>query len=210
LEAELTINWDNTITINPISGPNLGGGSRGGIQVPAYGEYGGPQISGNGFKNDPVDDLDALFKAHDLAILEAAEGGLAPSELVQPHADLINGVTNLNETRDGLLVLEEGAGGDAEATLYGALTVLALTAELTQQGFLGQLEGALDPSDPFVIDDVPAALRDAMGYMERGLEEVPAEGKGLNGAIQLFENQFAELLGIPDLSLSSVASDFLF
>jgi len=205
----LNIHWDNTITFNPNFGPNLGEDARGGIKIPAYGNYGGPTISGHDFKDKPVDDLDALFKAHDLAIKEAAEGGLDPSELVQPHANLINGIISLNETPDALLVVHDGAGGDAEATLYGGMTIFALTAELAQHGLLGALEDALDPSTPAVFDNVPAALRDAARYMERGLEEVPAEGRGLNGALHLFEKNFVELLGTPDPSHSSGASDFL-
>jgi hypothetical protein len=214
LEAALSIDWSNTIPYNPEFGPGLVGWPKGGIQIPAYGKYGGPQISGNGFKDDPVDKLDALFKAHDQAIDTAMEDGLVPSELVQPHGALINGITGLKESDDGLLVVvKETAGkppeGDAEATLYAGMTSFALTAELTQLGFLGQLEGALDRSDPFVLDDVQAAIKDAARYMEKGLEEVPAEGRGLDGALQLFEKQFVELLGTPDLSHSSGALDFL-
>jgi hypothetical protein len=79
-----------------------------------------------------------------------------------------------------------------------------------QHGLLGQLEAALDPSDPVKFDDVPRALQDAQGYMERGLEEAPSAGKGLNGALQLFENEFVKLMGTPDTSLSSGASDYFF
>ena len=46
--------------------------------------------------------------------------------------------------------------------------------------------------------------------MEKGLEEAPAAGKGLNGALQIFEKEFAEILGIQDPSLSSGSSDFFF
>jgi len=207
------IGWENAITFNPILGPDLEGDSEGGIQIPTYGNYGGPRISGHGFKDDPVDDLDALFKTHDQEIVHAAQGGLESSELIQPHANLINGIMDLMESDDGLLVVEETAGkhpdGDAEATLYAGLTMFALTAELAQLGFLGELEKALDPSDPFVFDDVPNALKDAARYMERGLEEAPAAGRGLNGALNLFEKQFVELLGTPDPSHSSGASDFM-
>jgi hypothetical protein len=212
LGRTVKLNWKNTINYNPKFGPNPGDGGKGGINIPAYGEYGGPQTSG---PDDPVDALDTLFKAHDLAIGEAMKDGkLLPAELVIPHAALINGIVGLEETQDGLLVVEETAGtspaGDAEATIYAGMTIFALTAELAQAGLLYQLETALDPSDPVEFDDVPRVLHDAQEYMEKGLKEAPAAGKGLNGALQLFEKEFAEILGTPDTSLSSGSSDYFF
>jgi hypothetical protein len=223
----VTIDWSKTITLNPKFGsdPDGGGkGGKGGILIPAYGKYGGPQISGLGDPVDatPVDELDTLFMLHDVAIEEAMKYGLKPAELVIPHAALINGIVGsekgnipgLKETDDGLLVvddiIETPLTGDAEATIYGGMTVFALTAELAQHGLLGQLEAALDPLDPVKFDDVPRVLQDAQRYMERGLEEAPSAGKGLNGALQLFENEFVQLLGTPDTPLSSGASDYFF
>jgi hypothetical protein len=148
------------------------------------------------------------------------EDGLIPAELVTPHAALITGIvgsektniSGLEETEDGLLVVGEttkAPAGDAEATIYAALTIFALTAELAQLGLLRQLETALDPKDPLKFDDVPRALHEASGYVENGLEEASAAGKGLHGAFQLFEKEFVEILGIPDASLSSGPSDFI-
>jgi hypothetical protein len=206
------IDWKQAITFNPKFGSSLGDEGKGGIKIPTYGNYGGPKISGPG---DPVDALDTLFKAHDLAIGEAMKDGkLLPAELVIPHAALINGIVGLEETQDGLLVVEKIAGtspaGDAEATIYAGMTVFALTAELAQLGLLYQLETALDSSDTLEFDDVPQALHDAQRYMEKGLEEAPDAGKGLNGALQLFEKEFVEILGTPDTSLSSGSSDYFF
>jgi hypothetical protein len=223
----VTIDWSKTITLNPKFGsdPDGGGkGGKGGILIPAYGEYGGPQISGLGGPVDaePVDALDTLFMLHDIAIEKAMKYGLKPAELVLPHATLINGIVgsekgnipDLKEADDGLLVVdnitETPLTGDAEATIYGGMTVFALTAELAQLGLLGQLEAALDPSDPVEFDDVPRVLQEAQRYMERGLEEAPSAGKGLNGALQLFENEFVQLLGTSDPSLSSGSSDYFF
>jgi len=203
------IDWKHTITFNPKFGPNLGDGGKGGIKIPAYGNYGGPQISGPG---KPVDKLDALFQKHDHDIGVAAKGGLKTAELIGPHAKLINGiigsedgkVAGLPETKDGLLVVgntdQKPPVGDAEATLYAGMTIFALTGELAQSGLqvLGQLEAALDPSDPLVFDDLSRALHDASRYMEKGIEDVPNAAKGLHGAFQLFEKDFADFLDTPD------------
>jgi hypothetical protein len=216
--------WSKTIPLNPKFGSSLEEGGKGGINIPAYGEYGGPQISGLGDLVDaePVDELDTLFMLHDVAIEEAMTHGLKPAELVIPHAALIKGIVGsekgnipgLKEADDGLLVVENTTEtpltGDAEATIYAGMTIFALTAELAQHGLLGQLEAALDPLDPVKFDDVPRVLQDAQRYMERGLEEAPSAGKGLNGALQFFENEFVQLLGTPDTSLSSGASDYFF
>jgi hypothetical protein len=216
--------WSKTIPLNPKFGSSLEEGGKGGINIPAYGEYGGPQISGLGDPVDaePVDELDTLFMLHDVAIEEAMTHGLKPAELVIPHAALIKGIVGsekgnipgLKEADDGLLVVENTTEtpltGDAEATIYAGMTIFALTAELAQHGLLGQLEAALDPSDSVKFDDVPRALQDAQRYMERGLEEAPSADKGLNGALQFFENEFVQLLGTPDTSLSSSASDYFF
>lgn len=218
LEKTVTIDWKHTITFNPTFGPNLEGGGKGGIKIPAYGKYGGPQISGPG---KPVDKLDALFKKHDDDIGDI--GTVTGEELVEAHAKLINGIIGsedgkipgLKETQDGLLVVENvnktPLTGDAEATLYAGVTIFALTAELAQGGFLGELETALDPSDPDprVLDDVSMALQDAWRYMERGLEEAPSAGKGLHGAFQLFEKEFDALLDTPDPFLSSGSLDLI-
>jgi hypothetical protein len=207
------IDWKHTIPFNPTFGPNLGDVGKGGIKIPAYGKYGGPQISGPG---EPVDKLDALFQTHDIAIGKI--GKATGEQLVAPHADLINGIVGsedgkfpgLPETKDGLLVVGDADHappvGDAEATLYSGMTIFALTAQLAQSKppTLIQFENALDSSDPWTpsnpldFDDISRALHDASRYMERGLEEVPGAGKGLHGALQLFEKGFADLLDTPD------------
>jgi hypothetical protein len=218
------IDWKDTIPFNPTFGPSLGDGGKGGIRIPAYGTYGGPQISGPG---DPVDALDALFQKHDIAIGNI--GNATGEQLVKPHADLINGIVGsedgkfpgLPETKDGLLVVGDADHaplvGDAEATLYAGMTIFALTAQLAQDGPLTliQFENALDssdpwdPLDPLDFDGISRALHDASRYMEKGLEEVPSAGKGLHGALQLFENNFADFLDTPDPLHSSGSPDFI-
>jgi hypothetical protein len=212
------IDWKHTITFNPKFGPNLGDAGKGGIKIPAYGNYGGPQISG---PDKPVDELDALFQKHDVAI--GVIGTAKGEQLAKPHADLINGIVGsehgeipgLPETKDGLLVVgnpdQIPPVGDAEATLYAGMTIFALTAELAQGGkvVLGRLEAELDPVDPLVFDDIPRALQDASRYMKKGLEEVPSAGKALHGAVQLFENEAADFLDTPDPLHSSGSSIFV-
>jgi hypothetical protein len=222
------IDWYNTIPLNPHFGTDLDGDAKGGIGIPAYGKYGGPQITST---DDPVDDLDALFQVHDGLIGAAmTDGVLAPSELVGAHATLINGITGtdgatgpnsvngLGETPNGLLVVEESSGGrpvgDAEATLYAGLTMFALTADIAQHGVgsLVELETALDPKEPagpFVFDDISEALQEAARYLETGLEEAPSAGRGLHGALQLFEREFDQFLNPEIASSSTGTTDFM-
>jgi hypothetical protein len=172
----MTINWDAT--------PFL-----------TYGNFGGPQISGEG--GAPVDSLDELFQSHDAEILKASQdaGGLTPQELVHAHAVLFEGIDDLPINKDGLLL------GDPEATLYAGFTLFALTASVMQ---LDELDGPNDLLDQFdaqlqlapgALDDVSAALTKAAQYMEIGLEAVPSnESKGLNGLFHIWEHQFDDFI----------------
>jgi len=45
--------------------------------------------------------------------------------------------------------------------------------------------------------------------MDKGLEEAPSAGKGLHGAFQLFEKEFADFLDTPDPLPSSGSIDFI-
>jgi hypothetical protein len=187
------IDWTNTIPFKLDFGPDF--------DAPTYGKYGGPQISGPGL---PIDKLDALFMAHDQEIIAAIinDGQLEPSELVQPHANLINGILGLEEAPTGRLMVDEIGGepqGDAEATLYSGFTILALTADLVQYGLLDELETALDPQDPMVFDDVPAALEEAGEYVAKAL----SSGKPLKEAFDLFDKAYDELLDRQDALTST-------
>jgi hypothetical protein len=66
------IDWGNVITYNPKFGFDFVGDlPQGGIKVPAYGFYGGPQNTRPtppGEEPKGVDALDTLFGRHDLAL----------------------------------------------------------------------------------------------------------------------------------------------
>jgi hypothetical protein len=200
------IDWTNTIPFKLDFGPDFDADTKGIINAPTYGKYGGPQISGPGL---PIDKLDALFMAHDQAIIPAfSNGQLDPSLLVKPHANLINGILGLEEAPTGRLMVDfTGASpqGDAEATVYGGFTILALTADLVQYGLLDELEAALDPQDPMVFDDVPAALEEAGEYVAKA----HSSGKPLKEAFDLFDKAYDELLDRQDALTSTSDWDFI-
>jgi hypothetical protein len=194
----MEINWDGPLlSFNPKKGTDLQGNPPGGIRFPTYGEYGGPQITGDG--KPPVDSLDRFFAEHDQAIFDAmgkdsVEGPIiSPLELVVAHENLIAKISALPETPDGLLkvVTDEGKTiADPEATLYAGFTALALSAQIASFGdqafVMYQAEFA---KDGLKLQDV---LTDAVRYMKTGLDEVPSEGRGLNGLVQVFENQLTD------------------
>jgi hypothetical protein len=121
------INWTTDVFIDPATltagpGPN-------GIPVPTYGNFGGPdysngQVGGTipltGGALPPVDKLDGLFFAHDLAYQ------LHPSATEIPSADLalIHGIEYLTATKQL----------DAEASLYGGAATLGLIASMAANG----------------------------------------------------------------------------
>jgi hypothetical protein len=189
------INWrgSDPLFLNPKFGSNLQGTALKGVPVPIYDNYGGPGISGPEL---PVDALDALFQQHDFDIFQKTidDNVVMPEELVQPHATLINAIKTL--PKSGGLILD-----NAEATLYAGFTIFALTAQLAQFRLLDDLEVALDPTDildPFVFDNVSAALNDARECMETGFAELTpgeaGEARSLHGLLPLFETQFDDFL----------------
>jgi len=66
------ISWDNVITFNPTFGFDLFGDlPQGGIKIPAYGFFGGPQNTRPLPPSEEpkgVDALDTLFGRHDVAL----------------------------------------------------------------------------------------------------------------------------------------------
>jgi hypothetical protein len=196
------IDYTNTITIPLDFGPDFGADTRGEFIVPAYGEYGAPQNFSN--ENEvPIDALDTLFQEHDLAILAA--GVLEPAELVEPHANLINGILALDEAKNGLLVVDTTSPkpeGDAEATAYAAFTLYAITADIVQNDrlvdddLLGDFEAALDY-------DVPAVIAQAESYADKS----QSSAKPLRDTFDLFENAFDELLEMRGASQSAADWD---
>jgi hypothetical protein len=189
----MEINWDGPLlSFNPQKGTDLQGNPPGGIRFPTYGEYGGPQITGNG--KTPVDTLDWFFKDHDEKIISAGSD-ITPMELVEAHEDLIADIFTLRETSDGVLKVVTDQGetiADPEATLYAGFTVLALSAQILSFG-----EDAVQLFANELAEDglsLPEVLTDALQYMETGLDEVPSEGRGLNGLVHVFGNQFSDYL----------------
>jgi hypothetical protein len=159
-----------------------------------YGNFGGPQISGEG--GAPVDSLDELFQSHDAEILAASRdaGGLTPQELVQAHANLIGAITNLPETSEGLIEVETATGetiADPEATLYAGATIIVLTAQVEQFGVdeLALLEAELGSEDL----DIPDALTKAADYIEVGLKETGIEETYFKAVLENQVNQFIAL-----------------
>ena len=108
------INWTKDVFIDPVTltagpGPN-------GIPIPTYGNYGGPDYTDGSIGGTiplgggvaPVDQLDALFKAHDLAYQNSGA-------TEDPSADLavIHGIEYLTATHQL----------DAEASFYGGAAI---------------------------------------------------------------------------------------
>jgi hypothetical protein len=188
----MNINWDGPLlSFNPNTGTDLQGNPPGGIRFPTYGKYGGPQITGNG--QTAVDSLDGFFQDHDEQIISAGSD-ITPVELVEAHEDLIADIFTL-PAPNGILkvVTDEGDTiADPEATLYAGFTILALSAQIVSFG-----EDAVQLfANKLAEDDLnlPEVLTDALQYMETGLDEVPSEGRGLNGLVHVFENQFSDYL----------------
>jgi hypothetical protein len=209
------ISWDNVITFNPTFGFDLFGDlPQGGIKVPAYGFFGGPQNTRAfplGEEPKGVDALDTLFGRHDVALSSLLQDKIITQEevpaFISAHVALITGITNLGRDTSGLLQVDinKDTGqvtqeGSAEATLYAGLTVLALTADLASipdNYGLSALEVALDFSDlsePRVYDDILEAVTQAAEDMDTGFAELPGAGKSLHGALHHLEEQLIHLL----------------
>jgi hypothetical protein len=209
------ISWDNVITFNPTFGFDLFGDlPQGGIKVPAYGFFGGPQNTrplALGEEPKGVDALDTLFGRHDVALSGLLQDKIITQEevpaFISAHVALITGITNLGRDTSGLLQVDinKDTGqvtqeGSAEATLYAGLTVLALTADLASipdNYGLNALEAVLDfsdPSEPLVYDDILEVVTQAAEDMETGFAELPGAGKSLHGALHHLEEQLIHLL----------------
>jgi hypothetical protein len=103
-----------------------------GVLVPTYGNYGGPHYTGGQIDpgrfvdTAPLDPLDSLFKAHDLAyftIPSTDVEGLAKADLA-----LIGGIASLNDGQMG-----------GEAHLYAAGAELALLHNVVMNYGEGEL-----------------------------------------------------------------------
>ena len=124
------INWTKDVFIDPVA--LTAGPGPGGIPIPTYGNYGGPDYSdgqvggavplipgtGKPDFSTAVDKLDTLFEAHDFAYQSH------PLSKEIPSADLalIHGIEGLT----GKL--------DAEASLYGGAAILGVMAFMAANG----------------------------------------------------------------------------
>ena len=120
------INWDVVFHVDPLTLEPAASG----VPVPTYGNYGGPGYSEGVFGPPelplvpPADDLDRLFRRHDVA---SAEADTAEE---QAAADL--------RLLKQILRFEPG-DLDAEGSLYGGLAVLAMIEQLAAGGHLDLL-----------------------------------------------------------------------
>jgi hypothetical protein len=209
------IRWDNVITFNPTFGFDLFGDlSQGGIKIPAYGFFGGPQNTRPlplGEEPKGVDALDTLFGRHDVALSGLLQDTIVTQEevpaFISAHVALITAITDLGRDTSGLFQVDINTDtgqvtqeGSTEATFYAGLTVLALTADLASipgNYGLNALEAALDFSDisePLVYDDVLEVVTQAVEDMGSGFAELPGAGKSLHGALHHLEEQLVHLL----------------
>lgn len=209
------ISWDNVITFNPTFGFDLFGDlPQGGIKIPAYGFFGGPQNTRPLPPSEEpkgVDALDTLFGRHDVALSGLLQDKIITQEevpaFISAHVALITAITNLGRDTSGLLQVDinKDTGqvaqeGSAEATLYAGLTVLALTTDLSNipgNHGLNALEAALDFSDlsePLVYDNILEVVTQAAEDMETGFAELLGAGKSLHGALHHLEEQLIHLL----------------
>jgi hypothetical protein len=157
------INWNTDVFINPVTlfasaGPN-------GIPVPTYGNYGGPDYSNGSVGGTipitggiiggvtPVDNLDTLFKMHDLAYQTQVQ--FPGQELPSADLALIHGI----EALTGHL--------DAEASLYGGAAILGIAAFMAANGH------RLSPVESF------AATAIAANDIQFGLNHLSSTEKAL-------------------------------
>ena len=147
----MSINWDVAFHFDPLAlrpAPS-------GVAVPTYGNYGGPGYTEGAFGplvapyEPPVDALDALFLAHDVATAAAA----TPGEQAAADLGLLRGVVALGP-----------ADLDAEASVYAGLTTLAMVGRVAEEGGLG----LLPPRELF------RAVRDAAHDIGRGVAGLDA------------------------------------
>ena len=140
----MNINWTTDVFINPVT--LVASAGPGGIPVPTYGKYGGPYFSNGEVGGTipisggvvggvaPVDNLDLLFKMHDLAY----QTQFPAQELPSADLALIHGI----EALTGHL--------DAEASLYGGAAILGIASFMAANGH------PLSPVESFVATAIAA------------------------------------------------------
>ena len=181
-EIAMNINWTTDVFINPVTltasaGPN-------GIPIPTYGNYGGPdysdgQVGGHippGGGVQPVDQLDALFKAHDFAYQSS------PSATELPVADLnlIHGIEELT----GQL--------DAEASFYGGAAILGVATFMALNGH------PLSPGE-LVLADATALYDIQYGLSHLSSTERVMAAHALQDIVEAFAHSTVQLVGMTTL-----------
>ena len=134
------------------------------LQIPTYGEYGGPSYSGGEligpgdtatFTVEPIDPLDELFRQHDIDSI-GTSGSLAQAE-----ADLT--------LIQGILALSDDAVS-GEGDLYAGAAILAMIGRISVAGHSELLDQI----------DLPQAVDQAISLIGQGsLEPEPNEVAGL-------------------------------
>ncbi|WP_052763841.1 hypothetical protein [Microvirga massiliensis] len=165
------------------------------VTIPTYGNYGGPHYSGGVVLQpgqtppaaDPVDSLDALFQAHDLAYATAIDR-LA---FAQADLQLIRGIAGLTDAQ----LSDEGH-------LYGGATQLALVDQIEnryghpelfgpgerdalREDALGNLAQGRPTPEANEIAAVPDLLNNLRAYAEGGAPRVD-----INDAFVLVDDRF--------------------
>lgn len=152
---------------------------EGGLEVPTYGNYGGPSYSDGHvitegetptFTVEPVDALDALFRDHDIASVGAPPGTEAAGDIA-----LLDGIAGL--TDDALT---------PEGQLYAGVATLAILGRMVARG----QADLLDPVDAFVW------VRDAWDNLESGYPTPDAQEAA---AYEAWEALYGGLAGRYDL-----------
>jgi hypothetical protein len=121
----MNINWTEDVYIDPVT--FTASAVPPGIPIPTYGNYGGPDYSDGSIGGTippgggvpPVDQLDALFEAHDLAYQNSGATELPSADLT-----LIHGIEYLTATHQL----------DAEASFYGGAAILGVAAFMALNG----------------------------------------------------------------------------
>jgi hypothetical protein len=141
------INWDVAFHFDPLT---LRPAPSGGVAVPTYGEYGGPDYSEGAFGplvapyEPPADALDALFLAHDIA----SDAAATPAQQAAADLGLLRGVVALGP-----------ADLDPEGSVYAGLTTLTMVGHLAAEGGLGLLSrGELSRAVLDAADDIGRGL----------------------------------------------------
>jgi hypothetical protein len=180
--SEGNINWDPNLSFDPTS---LDPFATHGIPIPTYGNYGGPGYTAGTLGGTasvpanppPVDPLDQLFYAHDLALQESNGN---PQVIVAASIALVLQMNALP------LIDPSNASYDPAAQLYEGLGALAVIGQL--------IAPAWQFIDSTTQGQIITVAQHAVTNFEEGLAAIPGEAGSLHGALHVFEHKFADML----------------